>query len=101
MRLVILSAMAGMLLVSLAVPHAFGDNGVLFGIAYFLVGVFHVVLYALATGHTPDTQRAVLRLAPGLLGGPLYSLWLDYSTVWPRERFGPWPLSTACRSSTG
>jgi low temperature requirement protein LtrA len=36
-RLVILSAMAAMLVVSLAVPDAFGDNGVLFGIAYFVV----------------------------------------------------------------
>ena len=69
-RLVILSAMAAMLVVSLAVPDAFGENGVLFGIAYFMVRLLHVVLYALATGHTPETRQAVLRLAPGLLGGP-------------------------------
>ena len=69
-RLVILSAMAAMLVVSLAVPDAFGDNGVLFGIAYFVVRLLHVVLYALATGHTPEMRQAVLRLAPGLLGGP-------------------------------
>jgi low temperature requirement protein LtrA len=69
-RLVILSAMAAMLIVSLAVPDAFGDSGVLFGIAYFVVRLLHVVLYALATGRTPETRRAVLRLAPGLLGGP-------------------------------
>jgi low temperature requirement protein LtrA len=69
-RLVILSAMAAMLIVSLAVPDAFGDSGVLFGITYFVVRLLHVVLYALATGRTPETRRAVLRLAPGLLGGP-------------------------------
>ena len=69
-RLVILSAMAAMLVVSLAVPDAFGEYGVLFGIAYFVVRLLHVVLYALATGHTPEMRQAVLRLAPGLLGGP-------------------------------
>jgi low temperature requirement protein LtrA len=67
---VILSAMAAMLVASLTVPDAFRDNGVLFGLAYFVVRLLHVVLYALATGQKPDTQRAVLRLAPGLLGGP-------------------------------
>ena len=69
-RLVILSAMAAMLVVSLAVLAAFGDNGVLFCLAYFVVRLLHVVLYALATGRQPETRRAILRLAPGLLGGP-------------------------------
>src|SRR5918911_5485457 len=69
-RLVILTAMAAMLVASLAVPDAFGENGVLFGLAYFVVRLLHVVLYALATRHTPETRQAVLRLAPGLLGGP-------------------------------
>ncbi len=67
-RLVILSAMAAMLVVSLAAPDAFGDNGVLFGVAYFVVRLLQVVLYALAT--EPETRRAILRLAPGFLGGP-------------------------------
>src|SRR5215210_2681622 len=69
-RLVILSAMAAMLVVSLAVPDAFGYGGVLFGVAYFVVRLLQVALYALATGHTPETRRAILRLAPGFLGGP-------------------------------
>jgi low temperature requirement protein LtrA len=68
-RVVILTAMAAMLIVALAVPDAFGDDGVLFGIAYFVVRVLHVVLYALATN--PKTRGAVLRLAPGFLLGPL------------------------------
>lgn len=67
-RLVILAAMVAMLVVSLSVPAAFGDAGVLFGIAYFVVRVLHVVLYAIATD--PETQNAVLRLAPGFLVGP-------------------------------
>jgi low temperature requirement protein LtrA len=36
-RLVILTAMAAMLVASLAVPDAFGRYGVLFGLAYFVV----------------------------------------------------------------
>ncbi|QZP39333.1 low temperature requirement protein A [Halobaculum magnesiiphilum] len=67
-RLVILTAMSAMLLVALAVPGAFGDDGVLFGVAYFVVRALHVVLYAVAT--PPETRDAVLRAAPGFLGGP-------------------------------
>jgi low temperature requirement protein LtrA len=69
-RLVILAAMAAMLVASLAVPGAFGEDGVLFGLAYFAVRFLHVALYALATRNEPEMSRAVLRLAPGFLGGP-------------------------------
>src|SRR5918992_5627934 len=70
-RLVILAAMAAMLVASLAVPDAFGEYGVLFGLAYFVVRVLHVVLFVLATGSTPEARQAMLRLAPGFLGAPL------------------------------
>src|ERR671916_2978759 len=69
-RLVILTAMAAMLVASLAVPDAFGEYGVLFGLAYFVVRLLQVLLYALATGGTPETRRAILRLAPGFLVAP-------------------------------
>lgn len=68
-RLVILSAMAAMLLASLAVPDAFGEDGLLFGVAYFAVRFLHVVLYAIATGEDLEERSAVLKLAPWLLGG--------------------------------
>jgi low temperature requirement protein LtrA len=70
-RLVILSAMAAMLVASLAVPDAFGEYGALFGLSYFVVRVLHVVLFVLATGSTPEARQAMLRLAPGFLGAPL------------------------------
>src|SRR5919106_1295079 len=70
-RLVILVAMAAMLVASLAVPDAFGEYGVLFGLSYFVVRVLHVVLFVLATGSTPEARQAMLRLAPGFLGAPL------------------------------
>ena len=69
-RLVILTAMAAMLVASLAVPGAFGEYGVIFGVAYFVVRLLQVALYALATGDTPETRQAILRLAPGFVGGP-------------------------------
>jgi low temperature requirement protein LtrA len=69
-RLVILTAMAAMLVASLAVPGAFGEYGVIFAGAYFVVRLLQVVLYSLATGDMPETRRAILRLAPGFVGGP-------------------------------
>ena len=68
--MLIFAAMAAMFVASLAVPGAFGEYGVLFGSAYFLVQLLHQLLYALATGSDPEQHRAFLRLAPGLLIGP-------------------------------
>ena len=69
-RLVILTAMAAMLVASLAVPDAFGEYGIIFGLAYFVVRLLQVLLYALATGGTPETRRAILRLSTGFLLAP-------------------------------
>jgi low temperature requirement protein LtrA len=49
-RIVIFCAMAAMFVASLAVPGAFGQYGVLFGSAYFVVQLSQVVLYSLAAG---------------------------------------------------
>jgi low temperature requirement protein LtrA len=70
-RLVILTSMAAMLVASLAVPDAFGEYGVLFGLAYFVVRLLHVVLFVFATGNTPETHQAIVRLAPGFLIAPV------------------------------
>jgi low temperature requirement protein LtrA len=63
--------MAAMFVASLAVPGAFGQYGVIFGTAYFVVQLLQVLLYSLATGDTPGQRRAILRLAPGLVGAPV------------------------------
>ncbi len=44
----ILVVMAAMLVTSLAVPDAFGEYGVLFGLSYFVVRLLHIVLFVLA-----------------------------------------------------
>src|ERR671910_95969 len=69
-RLLIFLAMAAMFVASLAVPDAFGRYGVLFGSAYVVVWLLQVLLYVLATGREPEQRRAMLRLAPGAVGGP-------------------------------
>jgi low temperature requirement protein LtrA len=68
-RLLIFCAMAAMFVTSLAVPGAFGRYGVIFGVAYFVVQLLQLFLYALATGREPE-RRAILRLVPGFLGAP-------------------------------
>ena len=68
-RLVIMAAMVAMLVVGLAAPAAFGEYALLFGAAYFVVRVLHVLLYANATRADSDVHGVVLRLAPGMLAG--------------------------------
>jgi low temperature requirement protein LtrA len=65
MRLPLLGAMGAMLIASLAVPHAFGSDGLIFGLAYFAVRAFHVGTYASVarTEHDEQLQRVVARLA--------------------------------------
>jgi low temperature requirement protein LtrA len=70
-RLVIFCAMAALFVASLAVPDAFGEYGVIFGLAYFVVLLLQVLLYVLATGREPEQRWAMLRLAPGIVGGPV------------------------------
>ena len=70
-RIAMLGAMAAMLVVSLAVPEAFGDHGVLFAGAYMVVRVLHLVLYAIAGKHDPELLGAVLRLASTATLGPI------------------------------
>ncbi|HXG75451.1 MAG TPA: low temperature requirement protein A [Gaiellaceae bacterium] len=66
----VLAAMAAMLVVALAVPGAFAGDAVLFGVAYLVVRVLHVVLYALAGKKDPDLLGAVLRLTPSATLAP-------------------------------
>ena len=65
------AAMGGMVIVSLSIPEAFGDRGVLFGCSYFFVRAMQLVLYVRSTRREEDAYNleAILRLAPGLLLG--------------------------------
>ena len=55
-RVVLMAAAAGMLIASLAVPHAFGSDGLLFGIAILLVRTIHLGAYTLIARSRGDTD---------------------------------------------
>jgi low temperature requirement protein LtrA len=62
-------AMAAMFVASLAVPEAFGNHGVVFGAAFFIVAVMQLTLYALAARSDQDLFKAILRVAPWSVSG--------------------------------
>jgi low temperature requirement protein LtrA len=70
-RLTMLGAMGAMLVVALSVPGAFGDEAVLFGLAYLLVRVLHLVLSAIVARGDANRRGALLRFAPTTLAGAL------------------------------
>ena len=63
-RIAMFAVMAAMLVVALAVPEAFDEHGVLFGVAYLVVREMHLALYALAARGDPDLLGAVIRFIP-------------------------------------
>lgn len=70
-RIVVFAAMAAGLVMGLAIPQAFSGDGVLFGFAYLTVTLLFILLYALSTRDNPEMNRAVLRIAPGVLAAPV------------------------------
>jgi len=61
--------MGTMLTVALAVPGAFGDEALLFGVAYFVVRLLHLVLSAMIGREDPASRGALLRFAPTTIVG--------------------------------
>ena len=61
--------MAAMFVAALAVPDAFGRHGVVFGVAFLIVNVMFLAVYALAARDDPDLLAAILRFAPMALAG--------------------------------
>jgi low temperature requirement protein LtrA len=66
-RVVLLSAMGAVLICSLAVPHAFGRDGLLFGVAYLTVRVLHLAAYVVVSRGDPQLRGVVTRLASTML----------------------------------
>jgi low temperature requirement protein LtrA len=71
-RLAVFCSIAAMLIVSLAAPNAFGRDGLVFGLAYFVVRALHLVLYAIAGRGDRELLRAVLRIVPSATLGPAF-----------------------------
>jgi low temperature requirement protein LtrA len=64
-RLAMFGAMAAMFVASLAVPHVFGGDALLFACAYALVRLAHLGLYVIAGRGDRDLLGAIGRLAVG------------------------------------
>ncbi len=104
-RLGLMAAMAAMLIAALAVPEAFGDDSVVFGLAYLAVRVIHIAVYVYGAPEAHN-RDAIRQLAPGLLaapaliavagfldGGAAAGLWIvalliDYGTPYIRDVSG-------------
>src|SRR5439155_20302062 len=59
--------MGPLLIASLAVPNAFGEDALLFGIAFFVVRAMHVVAYGVLSRGDPRLSFVVARLARTIL----------------------------------
>jgi low temperature requirement protein LtrA len=66
-RVVLLSAMGAVVICSLAVPHAFGRDGLVFGVAYLMVRVLHLGAYAVVARGNPRLRGVVARMASTML----------------------------------
>ena len=69
-RAAMVGAMAAMLVVALAVPHAFDEHGVVFGGAYLVVRLLHLQLYLLAGKRDADLLGAIVPLIPAWILAP-------------------------------
>jgi low temperature requirement protein LtrA len=69
-RLLMFAAMGAFLIAALAVPHAFGEDALLFGLAYAAARWLHIFLFAEANENI-DTGQAIVRLARTALPAPL------------------------------
>jgi low temperature requirement protein LtrA len=91
--LALLVALIAMFIAALVVPEAFGDEGVLFGAAFFVVCAMHLAFNALVGRGNRDLLGAVLRLAPWtLLGATLILVagFADGARIWL------WVAAIAC-----
>jgi low temperature requirement protein LtrA len=69
-RLLVFGAMGAFLLAALAVPEAFGDDALLFAIAYAAARWLHIFIFAEANDDV-DTGQAIVTLARTALPAPL------------------------------
>ena len=108
-RVAVFGSMAAMLVAALAIPDAFGDDALIFAIAYLVVRIMHIVVYAAASDSVELTGAikaiaptavgapALLILASAFDGGAQASIWLialimDYAAPQLRARSG-WRVS--------
>jgi low temperature requirement protein LtrA len=80
-RLLMLVGMAGFLVIGLAIPHAFGRDGVALGVGYLIVVVVHTWLYQRVNRNIArvapfNLAAALMIIGAGVVGGwAAYLLW--------------------------
>jgi low temperature requirement protein LtrA len=62
-RIAMFAAMAAFLVAALSVPHAFGDDALVFACAYGVVRIAHIWLFTMASRDDPGLRRSVTGLA--------------------------------------
>jgi low temperature requirement protein LtrA len=67
-RILMIAAMAGLLVVALCVPQAFGDQALTFAIAYGVVRAGHVALFVIVGLDDPPLRRAIVGFAISTVG---------------------------------
>jgi len=92
-RIAMFVVMAAMLVVALAVPEAFDEHGVIFGVAYLIVRAMHLALYALAARGDHDLLGAVLRMTPSSTISGVLILGAGFTEG--RERTALWLVALA------
>jgi low temperature requirement protein LtrA len=90
-RLVIFGATAALLVVALCVPDAFGDDALLFAVAYGFVRAAHIALFLLSSRDDPKLRQSVLGLAGGSAVG--VGLLIVASTLDGWEQGAVWALA--------
>ena len=92
-RLAMLASTGTLVFVALAVPDAFEDDALLFGVAYFAVRLVHLVLLAPAARGDSSRVGALARFAPtAILGSSLYVV---AAFVAPEIRMYLWVVALA------
>lgn len=96
-RVLLLVGMAGYLVIALAIPTAFDDNGLVFGLAYLPVVLVHVFLYARTPsdlsaaairGISPmNLVAAIVVIVGGAIGGTAQE------ALWTVVAFAPWLIA--------
>jgi low temperature requirement protein LtrA len=79
-RVTMLAGMAALLVCSLAVPEAFGSDGLVFGIAYLALVVIHATGYLLLA--SPENRRGFVPIAARNLGGAVLILIAGFTESW-------------------
>jgi low temperature requirement protein LtrA len=92
-RIAIFGAMAALLVVSLSIPEAFDDLGLLFALAYFGVRAGQIALFVIASRDDPGLRHSVVGLAISTAVGTGLLVAASFADGWLQG--GIWALALA------